>query len=91
MPDPTVAAPPVVGVSVKTLHAIGVRIENAIACALAERGMTVADVAHRRGLSRSNLSKIIHGTASTTLGDYRVALAEELGVDRDWLDAALAQ
>lgn len=71
-------------VNIKVVVAAGVSPRDAIKAALPG---TFADFAKRHGLFQSHVSACVNGHSG--YARVRAALAEELGVDREWLDELL--
>lgn len=70
--------------NIKVIVAAGVSPRDAIAAAL---GSSFADFATRHGFFPSHVSRCVNGRERHPR--IRAALAEELGVDREWLDELL--
>ena len=70
--------------NIKVFVAAGASAPDAIKAALPD---TYADFAERHGFWRAHVSSCVHGKQRHER--IRVALAEELGVEREWLDDLL--
>jgi hypothetical protein len=75
-------APPV---NIKVLVAAGTPVPGAIKAALGHNGVT--RFAREKGFPHPNVSACIYGRQRHDR--VRAALADQLGVDRPWLDSAL--
>lgn len=71
---------------IKVLVAAGVSFPAAVKAAL---GMSIRDFADRHGILESAVSGLINGSTPYPYQKERAALAKELDVDREWLDAQI--
>lgn len=73
---------------IKVIVAAGVPFPDAVKAAL---GMSVRDFAEKHGLLENTVSGVINGSTPYPYDRVREALALELEVEREWIDAELSK
>ena len=71
---------------IKVLLATGIPLPLAVKASL---GISIQDFAAKHAVPAAWVSNVINGSTPYPLERVRVALAEELGVEREWLDPLL--
>jgi transcriptional regulator with XRE-family HTH domain len=72
---------------IKVIVATGVAFPDAVKAAL---GMSIREFSGKNGVDESTVSAVINGSTPYTYERVRNVLAEQLGVEREWIDEQLS-